>query len=116
MPARARSWVALLAGSYVADEVVDTIRLLTSEVATNALQHGCAAGVVRVSLLVGEGKRVRVEVRDEGGGVPERRVASDEDEDGRGLFLLDALACAWGHAPGADGRGTVVWFEVDGGT
>ncbi|WP_460304604.1 ATP-binding protein [Actinocorallia aurea] len=116
MPACAREWAAGLAAPFVAPEVLDTIRLLASEVATNAFRHGCAAGGVQVALLLTEAGGVRVEVRDEGAGVPRRRAAAEDDEDGRGLLLLDALARAWGHAPAPDGPGTVVWFEVDPGT
>ncbi|WP_413774973.1 ATP-binding protein [Actinocorallia sp. A-T 12471] len=114
MPGRARKWAASVAAPHASSPAIDTLRLLTSEIATNALQHGGATGIVRVALLLAdESARLRVEVYDEGGGVPSRRTASDEDEDGRGLFLLDALAHAWGHDPGPDGRGTVVWFELD---
>ncbi|WP_460305374.1 ATP-binding protein [Actinocorallia aurea] len=112
MPARARDWAAHLAGRLAEPEEIDTLRLLTSELATNALKHGGATGIVRVALLRSP-SGLRVEVTDEGGGVPECRTASDDDEDGRGLFLLDALARSWGHAPGFDGRGTTVWFEID---
>lgn len=112
LPSRARDWVAAIAASYAAPEVLDTLKLLTSETTTNALQHGGASGVVRVALLrmpLG----LRVEVTDEGSGTPMPREASDEDEDGRGLLILDAVARAWGHAPTPCGKGTLVWFEVD---
>ncbi|MDX6741729.1 ATP-binding protein [Actinocorallia sp. A-T 12471] len=114
MPGRARKWAAGVSKTWATEAALDTLRLLTSEVATNALQHGGARGIVRVAVLRREGEgRVRVEVYDEGGGVPCRRVAREDDEDGRGLFLLDVLAHSWGHDPGPDGRGTLVWFEID---
>ncbi|ROO90029.1 anti-sigma regulatory factor (Ser/Thr protein kinase) [Actinocorallia herbida] len=111
MPARARTWVAEAAVKYATPCAIDTLRLLTSEAATNAVQYG-GAGIVRISLLHGPGV-LRVEVSDEGGGIPVPRIAEDDDEDGRGLFLLDALALSWGHTPAPDGKGTTVWFEID---
>ncbi|ROO82911.1 anti-sigma regulatory factor (Ser/Thr protein kinase) [Actinocorallia herbida] len=112
LPFRARDWVAAVGKSYAGSEVIDTLKLLTSELATNALKHGGTSGVVRVALLTCR-SGLRVEVTDEGGGVPVPRDASDDDEDGRGLFLLDVLARSWGHDLAPDGKGTVVWFEVD---
>lgn len=111
MPRAARRWAAEAVGRWAGSEVVEVVRLLTSELATNALQHGGADGWVRVSVLRGA-EAVRVEVTDEGGGVPVPRVAEEDDEDGRGLLLLDALARAWGHDAELGG-GTTVWFELD---
>ncbi|MGW4729308.1 ATP-binding protein [Streptomyces shenzhenensis] len=72
----------------------DSVRLLLSELVTNALQHGSGSQVgVRLSHTPGE---VRIEVRS---GPVNRLTARDPgllDEDGRGLLLVDALADAWG--------------------
>ncbi|WP_170201820.1 ATP-binding protein [Actinocorallia herbida] len=104
MPKRARDWVTGVAASRVATDVLDTLRLLTSELATNALQHGFATGIVRVALLTCP-QGLRVEVTNDGDGTPAPRSAAEGDEDGRGLFLLDALARAWGHDRRANGKG-----------
>ncbi|MCD0453257.1 ATP-binding protein [Actinocorallia sp. API 0066] len=114
MPRRARSWVVGLAVQYgCGGDALDAIRLLTSELATNALRHGAQGEEhkVRVALLR-DPKGLRVEVNDRGAGIPQPRDADTADEDGRGLFLVAALARAWGHRPGYDG-GTTVWFELD---
>ncbi|WP_460302352.1 ATP-binding protein [Actinocorallia aurea] len=71
LPSRARDWVAAVGSSYAGSEVLDTLKLLTSETTTNALQHGGASGVVRVALLTCP-TGLRVEVTDEGGGAPYR--------------------------------------------
>lgn len=112
MPQRARTWTGGLAERCADGEVVATVRLLTSELATNALRYGPEGGEVQVAFLCGRGL-LRVEVTDQGAGVPAPRDAALDDEDGRGLFLLDALARSWGHGPGPAGHGTTVWFELD---
>ncbi|MFJ8789419.1 ATP-binding protein [Streptomyces sp. NPDC102462] len=72
----------------------DSVRLLLSELVTNAIQHGSGSQVgVRLSYAPGE---VRIEVRS---GPVNTLTARDPgllDEDGRGLLLVDALADAWG--------------------
>lgn len=41
---------------------------------------------------------------------PSVRYAGEHDEGGRGMFLVDALASAWGVTDTANGK--TVWFEV----
>jgi anti-sigma regulatory factor (Ser/Thr protein kinase) len=86
----------------------DTVALLVSEVATNALVHG--QGDVRLSVLPAAGG-VRVEVRDDGQGMPAPREAGLDAEGGRGLALVDSLAARWGTD--ALPQGKTVWFELD---
>jgi len=92
------------------------LALMTSEVVTNAIRHGGAAGPqdrVRVRVLTG-GPRVRVEVRDDGPGFDPSAcapAAAAPGEGGMGLGLVAGLADAWGAE--REGRTTVVWFEVD---
>ena len=87
----------------------DTLELLVSEVATNALVHG--RGDVCVSVLPGTG-RVRVEVADDSDVLPVARHAGTDAESGRGIALLEELSDRWGVD--ADQRhGKVVWFELD---
>lgn len=85
----------------------DTVALLVSEVATNALVHG--AGEVRVRVLP-QPPGVRIEVADASTAVPQRRQASTVDEGGRGIALVEALSTAWG-SEARDG-GKTVWFEL----
>lgn len=85
----------------------DVVRLLVSEVATNALVHGSGEVVVRV-LPTALG--LRVEVADDSPVLPRRRTAGPDAEGGRGLGLVDALSVAWGSQ--REGAGKVVWFEV----
>ncbi|MDX6742524.1 ATP-binding protein [Actinocorallia sp. A-T 12471] len=110
-PGRVRRWVrGLLSQGRDGNDAVEVVELLTSEVVTNAVEHGPHGGEVRVAVYR-DGKRVRVECSDGGAGVPVAREAGDADEDGRGLMLLDGLAREWGSRTDSDG--TSVWFEVD---
>lgn len=89
-------------------ELCDTVALLVSEVATNALVHGTGEVQVRVSA---RGQVLRVEVADDSPRMPEPRSAGLLEEGGRGLALVESLARDWGvHRQGA---GKVVWFELD---
>lgn len=85
----------------------DTVALLVSEVATNALVHG--AGKVRVRVRPTD-TGLRVEVHDEAATLPARRQATPLDEGGRGIALVDAMSASWGAETTPDGK--TVWFEV----
>lgn len=87
----------------------DTVALLVSEVATNALVHG--TGEVRVRVLP-RPPGVRVEVADGSGTLPRRRTATAVDEGGRGIALIEALSSAWGSEATPEGK--IVWFELAG--
>jgi len=86
----------------------DTVALLVSEMATNAVLHAYGPEI-RVRVL-DRGLRLRVEVSDGSAALPVPRDASARAENGRGLALVEALAAGWGTdlSPG----GKTVWFEV----
>ncbi|MCQ4211502.1 ATP-binding protein [Streptomyces longispororuber] len=88
--------------------------LLTSELVTNALVH--TDREAELTATVGP-RGLRVEVRDFVTRRPKLRVPNaDDGTHGRGLFLVQSLADAWGvMALGGSGSGKVVWFELDGG-
>lgn len=87
--------------------VADDVRLLVSELVTNAILH--AHSSVEVALFVGE-HRLRVEVTDHCRNHPEPRRPTTTDSNGRGLLIVDALAEAWGVEGRDDGK--TVWFEL----
>lgn len=89
-------------------ESADTVGLLVSEVATNAVLHA-EGSEVRVRVL-DRGPRLRVEVADGSEALPRPRDAPDGAEDGRGLALVQALAVRWGVESGPDGKTS--WFEI----
>ncbi|MEZ0066178.1 PAS domain S-box-containing protein [Streptacidiphilus sp. MAP12-20] len=88
------------------DELVDTVELLVSELATNALRHG--RGDIRVRLL--RDSVLVCEVWDNGYAQPRQRRARDTDEGGRGLQLVSLLADRWGSRRTPNGK--AVWFEL----
>jgi len=100
---------ALEACREVAGDPCDTVELLVSEVATNALVHG--AGDVRVDVKTQAGV-IRIEVSDDSTAVPVRREAGLDGESGRGMALVELLSSDWGTVTRPDGK--TVWFEVRG--
>ena len=88
------------------------VRLLVSELFSNAVKYG-RSGDARVRLTLElDDTHVRAEVGDHGPGFAEGRVPmpSEDAESGRGLAFLDAIADRWGVV--RDGE-NCVWFEVD---
>ncbi|MEU6709579.1 ATP-binding protein [Streptomyces wuyuanensis] len=87
-------------------DLVEAAELLLTELATNALRHGCGHDIaVRVYL---EGDHCVFEVVDGSPVRPKLRHAGPHDEGGRGLLLVEALAEAWGVSP----DGTTTWCAL----
>jgi anti-sigma regulatory factor (Ser/Thr protein kinase) len=99
-----------LDGRAVAGEGRDRVLVVLSELVANAVRH---APGWEVGVAVGAaGREVVVEVRDGSGREPVGGVrAGPEDESGRGLALVQALAADWGWAAHAGG-GKTVWAVV----
>ncbi|WP_329570550.1 SpoIIE family protein phosphatase [Kitasatospora sp. NBC_01266] len=87
------------------DEAVFTTELILSELVTNAIRYGTAP--IRVRLL--HDRNLICEVSDASSTSPHLRYAADEDEGGRGLFLIAQLAERWGTRYTA--RGKIIWVE-----
>jgi PAS domain S-box-containing protein len=110
-PKVARNLVAAeLAGVFTEADLYD-IRVLVSELVTNAVRHGGSDEdhPVRVNLGICD-HHVRIEVRDPGPGFdrPEKPTPRPEGG-GNGLLMVQAIASRW-DVDRADG--TCVWFEV----
>ncbi|MDF2739449.1 MAG: protein phosphatase [Actinomycetia bacterium] len=92
----------------------ETAQLLVSETVTCSLDQSAPArgsGTLEVGYAV-VGRRLRVEVSDDGGPARLRqRVHAVRSAGDRGLELVRALACRWGVRESAAGR--TIWFEVD---
>jgi anti-sigma regulatory factor (Ser/Thr protein kinase) len=89
--------------------LMETLRLLVTELVTNSIKHAGADSVV-LRVLIGR-KAVWTEVADEGPGFdPADTEPPGQERPGWGLFLVERLADRWGvnHA----GRSTKVWFEL----
>jgi anti-sigma regulatory factor (Ser/Thr protein kinase) len=108
-PGRARRIVtASLAGRGL-DDLVEPAVLLTSEIVTNAVQHG--GGHARI-VVEHDDDGLRVSVSDASDRMPRRLELGIDATSGRGIHLLDQLADRWGVEPHTT-RGKTVWFELD---
>jgi anti-sigma regulatory factor (Ser/Thr protein kinase) len=86
----------------------DLLRLLVSELLSNAAQHSNGSGVTLAALQ--SERKVLVTVTDSGTGELPRPRRPDPAGGGFGLYLLDSFAQEWG-VERADG--TRVWFLMD---
>lgn len=90
------------------DQILDEALLLTTELVTNALVHGGTEVELDVEVV---DFTLKVQVSDRGDGrVLLGASPSEEREGGRGIYLVDALATAWGTRHSQDGK--TVWFEL----
>ncbi|MGP3967322.1 ATP-binding protein [Streptomyces sp. 6N223] len=88
----------------------DEACLLASELVTNGIVH--AKCPVSACLSGRCGSIVRIEVYDPAATLPQTRRAGADDEAGRGLALIDALAAAWGTRLHPRDGGKSVWCEL----
>jgi anti-sigma regulatory factor (Ser/Thr protein kinase) len=90
-------------------ETIEKAELLVTELATNSVLH--AHSPIRLSVLGCTRHAVRVEVRDDDPAPLRTPCRPEVDaEHGRGLWLVAALADAWGV--NSNEKGKTVWFEV----
>ncbi|GAT79334.1 regulatory protein [Streptomyces sp. F-3] len=116
---RARALLREQATSWkLPDEVTETAVLLLSELMTNAYRHAKVppGREIRARCVLNDDGCLRVSVSDASDTLPTPREASLEDEAGRGLALVAALADDWGAAPRPGGIGKTVWFELKSGS
>lgn len=105
--AEGRAFVAKFLAACDCPQLADDVRLLTSELLTNAVCH--AEGPIELRLCRTT-REVTIEATDRSTHLPHQRTAGTVDESGRGLTLVDALADSWGIRPTEDGKTT--WFTM----
>jgi anti-sigma regulatory factor (Ser/Thr protein kinase) len=106
----ARERVIALAEPFVAAERIADLRLVISEVITNAVRHG-GEGDMLVAVTPKNGF-LCVQVTDTGDGfAPRPRAFQPDDDGGFGLFLVERLTRRWGLT--RENSNTRVWFEFD---
>jgi anti-sigma regulatory factor (Ser/Thr protein kinase) len=110
--AAARRFV--MGGLARGSDALETAQLLVSETVTCSIDRsspGQGSGTLEVGYAV-VGRRLRVEVSDDGGPARlRRRIHAVRSAGDRGLELVRALASDWGVRESAAGR--TIWFEVD---
>jgi anti-sigma regulatory factor (Ser/Thr protein kinase) len=93
----------------VPQSVVDEVAVMVSELATNCVRHTDTGFRVRVEH---DNRQVRVEVTDQGAGMPTPRVPAVSEPSGRGLRIVRELSDAFGVQPLTEPPGKTVWFVV----
>lgn len=89
---------------------IDAARLCVNELVSNVIRH-VGDGTPTTLAVSMNGTRLRIEVHDPDTRVlPTLRSADTEDEYGRGLSLVDAMADGWGVVLHADSK--VTWCEL----
>ncbi|GHF37393.1 histidine kinase [Kitasatospora xanthocidica] len=103
--ARVRAEAARQLTVWGLDEAAFVTELVLSELVTNAIRYATAPITVRLLY----DRTLICEVSDAGSTAPHLRYAADEDEGGRGLFLIARLAERWGVRYTPDGK--IIWAE-----
>ncbi|MEU7054627.1 ATP-binding protein [Streptomyces sp. NPDC046197] len=109
---RARRRVAQLAVAWGRPGAADDAALLASELCTNAVLHGCLRDrLFRVETSL-RGNTLRIAVTDpRGERLPVARPSGADDQFGRGLLIVRALADRWAVERLTVGK--AVWAELD---
>mgnify|MGYP003440427105 CR=1 FL=1 len=108
-PAEARAVVEAI-GSDLPEPVLVDAKLLLTELVANAIKHA-SRDIQAVIIRIRRNHVVRVEVLDPGPMFnPDPQPPGTGIGSGRGLFLVDAVASAWGVEP--EEAGKKVWFEL----
>lgn len=107
----ARRWAAAVTSGLLGADQAQSLRLIVSELVTNALRHGAEGD--RIDLAVTpKPEFLCVQVTDDGPGLaPRPRALDTDDEGGFGLYFVEQLTRRWGVT--RENRRTRVWFELD---
>ncbi|WP_262401453.1 ATP-binding protein [Actinomadura sp. CNU-125] len=100
---RVRDWAgAWFSGQGHTPDVVDTARLLVSELVTNACRHAPPDTNVLVRIYNSTAGPT-LEVWDRGDGRPTAKPLDETSQSGRGLAMVELIAETWGVTPLAGG-------------
>ena len=115
-PACARAWIREILHEWRLSGLTDSCELTVSELVTNAVRASRTLDRPAIWLsLISDQERLMVLVRDFDSGAPTPRHASDDEEGGRGLMLVEAISDRFGWYRPQDGAaGKVVWAVLSG--
>lgn len=109
-PFAARRFARTMALAWGFREIAEPLELVTSELVSNAVQHG--AGISVGVRLVCRDRLLTVKIWDANStAYPAPASADPLQENGRGLLLVDALSLSWGSYR-ATPAGKVVWAAI----
>lgn len=114
-PGAARGYAAEVLRSWaLGPALADDVRLVVTEIVSNAVRHGRLGDIDLHMDLHGDVLRVSVEDRTPYEPLPPATAPNPEAESGRGLFLIQLITERWGHGPAAGDpvHGTEVWAEL----
>ncbi|GGK84968.1 hypothetical protein Sme01_29540 [Sphaerisporangium melleum] len=117
----AREHVRRVLSKWCRQDILETAELIASELATNAVKATWEIGALEGYAGPGHiwidlhqaGALVVLEVWDAGRSLPRLKAAAPDDEGGRGLWLVNALAARWGCRYPLGG-GKIIWCAVAG--
>jgi anti-sigma regulatory factor (Ser/Thr protein kinase) len=104
---KARAFTRATLAGWGLTTLSEFAELLVSELVSNALLHAGTPTQLRLF----RDRMLTVEVADTDGHAPRLHRASEEDEGGRGIHLVNELAHRWGSRTTRDGK--VVWLELE---
>jgi hypothetical protein len=104
----ARTFVATALHGWDLDHLSEVACLLTSELAANAVCH--ARSMYRL-VVECRASQLRIQVIDRSPVLPRPSSTSVDQDSGKGLVLVEALAAGWGSRPA--GAGKSVWFALN---
>ena len=104
---QARHFVADTLAEWSLTDPLDSAAMVVTELVSNAIRH---TGAPIALHLYHFGQRLVVEVLDADDRPPRRMQPSIQDENHRGVYIVDMLTRRWGSRP--TGRGKVVWAEL----
>ncbi|MEV6834632.1 ATP-binding protein [Streptomyces sp. NPDC051133] len=106
---QARRDIALVLETWGLPQLVDVAAQVVTELVANAVEHTDAATVGASITRVGK-ESARIVVTDTSRTRPTPGTPSPNDEHGRGLLLVEALAYAWGSELVRGGKR--IWAEL----
>jgi anti-sigma regulatory factor (Ser/Thr protein kinase) len=112
-PGIARRKLAASIGSQLDDERLNDVRLLVSELVTNAVRHAGLSESDEITVHIrADGRGFILEISDTGRGFYPMPRSEAAVAGGWGLPLLQHLSDGWGVEHRPEG-GSMVWFRID---
>ena len=109
---KAREFARTFADDAGLNSLSDDLEQIVSELVANAIVHGKKTRGRQVGVVIDQdSERVRIEVRDTGDGIPQkRRNERSLAVSGRGLGIVEILSTSWGVTEQVIGK--TVWAEI----